>query len=61
MEISNIFEKMAKPFSIIQQETEQCWKTSMIIQQKDPNVLKVFLIKRIGDEQGTIIAINMIK
>jgi len=33
----------------------------MTIQAKDPNIFKVFMIKRINDEEGTKIAKHMIK
>jgi len=42
-------------------DNEQVWKKSMIISQKDPNVLKVFIIKRINDPESSEICINMIK
>lgn len=59
---SNYFRKKYLAFSVIQTEdSEQIWKKSMIIQQKDPNALKVFIIKRINDLESLEICLNMIK
>jgi NAD kinase len=42
-------------------EGGQCWKTSMIIKPKNSSQIKVFIVKRIGDDDSTEIAINIIR
>lgn len=52
----------SQQFSTINHDDpEHRWKSSMTIQPKDPNLMKLFLIKRINDEEGTKIAKHMIK